>query len=306
MIEFSHIAPTAHLDTLCEKQQTNLVLAHLLETDNNYTAWYRNHLDKNEEAYYRSAVAMGSFFIHNKAPLVTIIDNSAFEMFKQNRPMMSSSSLLSLAAKVCPKPRGAYTQTYIVMSDYPNQPGRDTIDAATLMAPKIREAGFKTFFVPQSIIGDIEDYIATFAWACSSKHVDYIGVSILGVPNAYGVERDNKLQRYMSRFAMMRELKARGLLAYARKQNKLIHFLGMTDGPNEIELCREFNIDTWDSSSAIWAGLNGLSYDTSPTGLVNGKFEKEVDFNFKTSDNTKIELAKANMDYINKLCRGVH
>ena len=61
-------------------------------------------------------------------------------------------------------------------------------------------------------------------------------------------------------------------------------------------------IDTWDSSAAIWAGLNGIRFDNTPTGLLSGKFEKEVDFDFETNDNNLISLAKENMEYIDKLC----
>jgi len=215
-------------------------------------------------------------------------------MYKQGKPMYPSDKLIEMGKQV-----GA---DYIVMSDYPNEKGSKTIQAAVELAPKFREAGFGTFFVPQSEIGDLEDYIATFAWAASSPLVDYIGVSILGVPNAYGVEKDNKLQRYVSRFHMMKELENRGILFLAQSNNKKIHFLGMVDGPNEISLCSEFDIDTWDSSAAIWAGLNNISFDSSPTGLIDGKFEKEVDFNFGTADKSRIALAKANRDYINGLC----
>jgi hypothetical protein len=192
---------------------------------------------------------------------------------------------------------------YIVMSDYPNEKGHKTIKAAEELAFQFKDNGFGTFFVPQSEIGDLEDYIATFAWAACSPLVDYIGVSILGVPNAYGVEKNNKLQRYVSRFHMMQELDRRGILRLAERNNKKIHFLGMVDGPNEISLCSQFHIDTWDSSAAIWAGLNGISFDSSPTGLINGKFEEEVDFNFTTADSGLIAKAKANRDYINTLCR---
>ena len=77
----------------------------------------------------------------------------------------------------------------------------------------------------------------------------------------------------------------------------------MVDGPNEIDLVKDYHnvITTWDSSAAIWAGMNGIGFDNSPTGLINGKFEEEVDFNYHTSDNTKIDLAKFNMKYIDKL-----
>ena len=59
--------------------------------------------------------------------------------------------------------------------------------------------------------------------------------------------------------------------------------LGMVDGPNEIELCAQYMdlVDTWDSSAAIWAGLHEITFDNSPSGLVDGKFEKEVNFDYK-------------------------
>lgn len=79
----------------------------------------------------------------------------------------------------------------------------------------------------------------------------------------------------------------------------------MVDGPNEIKLMepyREF-IDTWDSSAGVWLGLNGGTFDGSPTGIIDGKFELEVNFDLKESnvsiDNYK--LAKYNMDYIDSI-----
>lgn len=275
MFNFCHIAPTAHLNTFVNHQTHHLLLAHLVEEDPDYALWYRNRKHSTGWVY--------------------ILDNSAFEMYKQGKEMYPSDKLLTMAAQV-----GA---DYVVMSDYPNEPGFKTIKAAEELAPKFKEAGRGTFFVPQSKIGDVEDYISTFAWAASSPLVDYIGVSILGVPNAYGVEKDNKLQRYMSRYTMMRELQRRGILSMAYRNGKKIHFLGMVDGPNEIDLCRDFFIDTWDSSAAIWAGLNGISFDNSPTGLINGKFEKEVDFNFKTGDNKLLNLASTNKRVIDEMCK---
>lgn len=276
MLNFAHIAPTPHLNDFCSQQTHHLLLAHLIEEDDQYTNWYKNRKFSEGWTY--------------------ILDNSAFEMYKQGRPMYPSDKLIEMGKRV-----GA---DYLVLSDYPNEPGKKTIEAAIELAPKFREAGFKTFFVPQSVVGDMEDYIATFAWAASSPHVDYIGVSILGVPNAYGVEKDNKLQRFFSRWHMMCELERRGILALAETNGKKIHFLGMVDGPNEIALCHpRFKIDTWDSSAAVWAGLNDIAFDGSPTGLVNGKFEEEVDFDFVTMDKDKITLAKENARYINDLAK---
>lgn len=276
MINFCHISPTAHLETFCKEQTHHLLLAHLVEQDPRYTNWYANNKITNTDQVY-------------------ILDNSAFEMYKQGREMYPSNKLIEMGAHV--------KADYIVMSDYPGEHSSKTIEAAIDLAPKFRDCGFGTFFVPQSNIGDVEDYIAAFAWAASSPLVDYIGVSILGVPNAYGVERNNKLQRFFARWHMMNELKERGLLELSSINNKNIHFLGMVDGPNEIRLCYpQFNIDTWDSSAAVWAGLNGISFDNSPTGLINGKFEEEVDFDHVNNDARKTLLAQHNIKTIEDMC----
>ena len=273
MIDFCHIMPTAFLNTYANKYKTQLILAHLVEEDEHY----RNFFAK----YNRTK----------------IMDNSAFEMFKTGQPMYPADKLIEMGHKV--------NADYIVMSDYPNEDPSKTIAAAEELAPKFKEAEFGTFFCPQSKIGDLEGLISAFAWAANSHLVDYIGFSILNIPNAYGVEKNNKLQRYLSRLKFVQELDKRGILQQIVDNRKKFHFLGMVDGPNEIELMG-YNgydecIDTWDSSAAVWYGLNGIKFDSSPTGAVNGKFEKEVDFNEKQGDNTSVRY---NLAYIDKLCGG--
>lgn len=275
-IDFCHICPTPHLEEFVKGRNFHLALAHLIEIDDSYTSFYQNELDS-----------------------TIILDNSAFEMYKQGRPMYPPEKLIEMGKRI--------HADYIVMPDYPNQKGQVTIDAAIEIAPALRAEGFKTFFVPQSEIGDKEDFVDAFKWAAYSEHVDYIGISILGVPNAYGVEKDNNLQRFLSRWKMMEELWDRGLLHAALDNGKKIHFLGMVDGPNEIELVSEYAkyIDTWDSSAAVWAGLNDIPFDDSPSGLIDGKFEEEVDFDFETDDNNLLNTAMFNLDYIDKLCEEV-
>ena len=75
----------------------------------------------------------------------------------------------------------------------------------------------------------------------------------------------------------------------------------MLDGPNEIKLMDGFDIDTWDSSAAIWAGLHQIAFDNSPTGLIDGKFELEVDFGL-TPPIYDINTAQSNMKVIDQLC----
>ena len=272
MTHFCHIAPTDFLD-LVKGRDYHLTLAHLVDTSNEYTEFYRSQA------------------------CVNIMDNSAFEMYKQGKPMLTPMKVLEMASII--------RANYVVMSDYPGEHSFKTIKAAIDLAPLFRAQGFGTFFVPQSKVGDIEDLISAFDWASTSKHVDYIGVSILGVPNAYGVEKGNKLQRFVARFMFMQELYDRGILHRIRRNKKKIHFLGMVDGPNEIKLMEPYRdyIDTWDSSAGVWLGLNGRTFDNSPTGIIDGKFEKEVDFDLKETDVTidNYNLAKYNIDYIDRI-----
>lgn len=275
MINFSHISPTSYLKEVTKHNGFHLLLAHLVENDPRYREFYANLNDGK----------------------IKCLDNSAFELYKQGRPMYPSDKLIEMG-KAC-------KADVIVLSDYPGSEGAKTINSAILYAPIFKKEGFKTFFVPQSTIGDLDDYVRTFKWAVDNEDVaDMIGVSILGVPNAFGVERGNKLQRYVSRLHMMNILKKEGVLAkLAKSKNpKKLHFLGMVDGPNEVELVKEFHefIYSWDSSAAVWAGLNGIEFDVSPTGLIDGKFEKEVDFGFEEDVSTR-KVFK-NIAHINRMC----
>lgn len=276
-VSFCHIVPTAHLD-LVRGRDVHLVLAHLVEEDENYVNFYLEEKARNPKTRI-------------------ILDNSAFELYKRGLPMYPSEKLITMGQRI--------NADYIVMTDYPAEPSEKTIEMAKVLAPEFHRAGFKTFFVPQSKIGDHKDLIEGFRWA--SQHpelVDYVGVSILAAPNAYGVERGNKLQRFNARLRLMYAMKQQAIFYDMKHNGQLVHFLGMVDGPNEIMFHEPFAdwIDTWDSSSACWAGLNGIEYDETPTGLRDGKFELEVDFDFKTDDNARIELAKKNMEYIDRLC----
>ena len=280
-MQFCHIIPTPHL-SMVSGRGTHLVLAHLIEEDDKYVDWYIQ-----EKKNFGSTI---------------IMDNSAFEMYKQGREMYDPDKLISMGKKV--------NADYIVMTDYPGEEGSKTVSKAIEQAAVLKAEGFGTFFVPQSKIGYKEDLILGFDWASRHpQYVDYIGVSILAIPNAYGVEKDNKMQRFMSRWKFMAELKERGILDLININGQKIHFLGMVDGPNEIQLVKEYAayIDTWDSSAASWLGLHaGQMFDESPTGRVLGKYEEEVDFEYYTENLDNIEAACENMDYIDQLVEKYH
>ena len=75
MINFAHICPTAYLSTYAKYNTAHLILAHLVEEDEQYRDFYKNLNDGNPK----------------------IMDNSAFEMYKQGKPMYESSKLIEMA-----------------------------------------------------------------------------------------------------------------------------------------------------------------------------------------------------------------
>jgi hypothetical protein len=278
-MHFCHIAATSylpHINAGCGESE--LLLAHLVEQDESYV----DHFGRNKAA-------------------TVILDNAGFEMFRQNLPIFDGNKLVDLAKKV--------HADYLVLPDYPGEHSSKTIAAAEEFAPQFHAAGIKTFFVPQSQIGDMNDFLDCMLYAARSPHVDYIGMSILGIPNAYGVD-GNPLQMFTSRYHMFQLLESMGLFKITKNSGKKIHCLGMTDGPNEIMLLERWiknkTIDTWDSSAAFWAGVNDISFDASPTGLVNGKVKSHVDFSIKF-DESKMKRIKHNIEVIDSMvtyCNG--
>lgn len=272
---FCHIVPTKYLDIFASGRRAHLVLAHLVEEDEKYASWYREE--------------------KKRSNCIVILDNSAFEMYKRDLPMYDSDKLVAMAEKV--------NADYVVMSDYPGEPAKKTEAKATEMAQALRANKRGRFFCPQSPIGHTKELINSFMWAAENPDIDYIGFSILNIPNAYGVEKDNKLQRFLSRWRFCEELTLAGFFKKVLINNKKLHLLGMLDGPNEIWLLKDFlkAFHTWDSSAAVWAGLHGIEFDSSPTGLNNGKFELEVDFASDDATIEEIGIAMKNCKYIDNL-----
>lgn len=273
-VNFCHITPTHYLKDYAGLGGAHLILAHLVEADKEYRDYYANL----EDGKYK------------------IMDNSAFEMHTQGKPLYESSKLVEMG-KLC-------KADCIVMSDYPREKASKTIQKAKTMIPELKDAGFDTFFCPQSEPGDVEDLLDAFEWGLTTLGVDVIGVSILACPNAFNADKNNLLQRYLSRWKIFNLMDQRAMLT--AKAIRKFHCLGMTDGPNEIELLRPYHlyIRSWDSSAAVWAGINGIGFDNTPTGLRLGKFEKEVDF--KMGDALSLnqhEKIMKNINYINSLCR---
>ena len=283
-IQFCHIAPIALLSDVAKHNKSHLMLAHLVESNAEYREFYKNlEVDDGSEK---------------------ILDNSGFEMFKRGEPMYESSKLVDMGRRC-----GA---TVIVLSDYPGEHWTKTRDAAIELAPVFKQHGFKTFYVPQSELGDVDGYLKSLLWAIENPDIDLIGLSILGCPIALGIkeetfnhgDRDQAflMQRFLSRWKMLNLVDS--MVEDKSKLYKKFHNLGILDGPMEILLLEKYKdyIYSWDSSSAVWAGINGVRYDGSPTGLRYGKIESEVDFFINEEYNADIEY---NIELINNICKGV-
>lgn len=245
--KFGIIAPTAYLEKYASQSHFHLVLAHLVDTDDTYANFYAKMSKR------------GDFII---------CDNGAFELGESYAP----TQLIQLGIKC--------QADAIVLPDYPFQPASKTVEASQALIDPVKDAGFKTMFVPQSEKGDVEDWIRSYVWAAETPSIDIIGMSILGIPNAL-----NHIHPGYARVIMTQILIERGLFNY----NKYHHYLGLTSGPKlEIPSLIGMNaLDSCDSSGPVWAGINGVSYDQETDSLMSrSKIQTKVDFAYPMTDNS--------------------
>lgn len=259
---FCSIAPIEY-SRFVGGRKAHLVLAHLIDEDHAKT---ENHRRLSKE-YTR--------FILNEsqAGAHVMMDNSAYELKVPYAP----DKLLELA-------QGCGADA-IVLPDYPFQESSVTIKAALQFAPIFKENRYQTFFVPQSKTGDIEDWIAAYDWAANgegSQLVDIIGISILGVPNAWSA-----IDPAYARVVAMQILIDRGIY----NPDKHHHFLGLNAGPAlEIpSLLRMGVLDTIDSSGPVWAAINGHAYTTEADSYqMVRKLTNPVDFHLALTKDQRI------------------
>jgi hypothetical protein len=208
-----------------------------------------------------------------------MMDNSAYEL----KVPYSPEKLLELGKKC--------KAHAIVLPDYPFQPGQVTIDAAQQFIPQFLDAGMKTFFVPQSKSGDLEDWIATYTWAANNPDIDIIGMSILGIPNAL-----TWCDPSYARVVMTQMLIDRGVFNF----NKHHHYLGLNAGPAlEIpSLIRLNALDTIDSSGPVFAAMCGHQYtEEADSYQMVKKLKMPVDFHASLSkDSATLRRIQHNID----------
>jgi hypothetical protein len=238
---FGIIAPIAYLQKYSALSNFHLVLAHLVDTNEEYAAFYREMSNRND-------------FI--------ICDNGAFELGESYAP----DKLIELGHK-------CYADA-LVLPDYPFQPAQKTINASNAMIAEVKSSGFQTMFVPQSKVGDLEDWISCYKWAANNDNIDIIGMSILGIPNALP-----HIPKAYARVVMTQLLIDRGVFNF----NKYHHYLGLNAGPNlEIPALIKMNaLNSCDSSNPVWTGLCGHMYnEMCDSYLPVSKVSKHVDFNY--------------------------
>lgn len=260
---FCFITPTAYLEEYATASKTHLVLAHLVSEDPVYSAFYRDR------------ARAGDFIM---------MDNSAYELKEPYSP----EHLVDLGNEC-----GAQA---IVLPDYPFQPCAKTIEAAIKFTPIFKQAGFSTFFVPQSEVGQLEDWVQGYKWATNNPDIDIIGMSILGVPNALP-----HIEPAYARVVMTQLLKDRGMFATKKHH----HYLGLNAGPAlEIpSLLRMGVLDTIDSSNPVWMGILGHEYTTnSDSYLPVSKINLPVNFAQKmTKDTSTRYRIEVNVKLTNEL-----
>lgn len=239
--KFCIITPTAYLEQYASQSNMHLILAHLVDTDEAYANFYAN----------RSSTEL------------KIMDNGAFELGESYNP----EKLIELGIKC--------KADAIVLPDYPGQDPARTIEAAIEWAPMVKAAGFKTMFVPQSFVGDIDGWIEAYEWATIDNDlIDIIGMSILGIPNALP-----KIHRAYARVVMTAMLQNERIFAY----DKHHHYLGLNSGPKlEIPTLINMNaLDSCDSSNPVWAGICGSEYsENTDSYMTTSKISKHVEFDY--------------------------
>ena len=290
----------------------SMVLAHLLENNSEYyDSYVRN---KPADSEYR------------------IMDNSGFEVAEHaergGRYICNIDKLIELGQDC--------HATCIVLPDRLREDAKETILRSAISARKIKDAGFETMFVPHcDEPGDIDQYFACLVYAINHPELyDKIGISYIGAEHALNATRS--AEKIMARQSILKAIDQYYYLAnnYAMDFRKSIHqdnpdfidpvpsglhpstvlndkfhFLGLPDGPNEIELINNNPrlskmVFSWDSSLAFQAGVQGitLSKDLTPTSLSGGKASLDKpDFSMQCSE-AQCTTINNNIEHIYKLC----
>lgn len=266
-MKHSYIAPINYLNCIPEKADFHLTLAHLFK-------------DKIYSSFYNEKKRRGDFII---------VDNSAFEY----KEALSKEFLLSVFEKL------PFVPDVIVLPDYPFCDFRKTVDSAVESASFFRKhysSDVSFMAVPQSEKGDFSGWIEGYRELCKIENISFIGLSILGIPNAFcSLTGTDDIS--FNRMYALSYLQNKGIVDLDKKH----HCLGLGSNIRELSFMSLFPfVFSNDSSSAIWHGINNIKYDNSVTGLLSGKTKRGVDFFCDYSPST-IEAIQHNIQFIENI-----
>jgi hypothetical protein len=242
---FCIITPTAYLEQFASQSHTHLVLAHLVDSNEQYAEFYRKMSARGDRL---------------------IMDNSAFELLGSYSP----EKLIELGKKC-----GADA---LVLPDYPFQPASVTIEAAKQWIPMFKGAGFSTAFVPQSETGQLEDWIDAYRWGANNEDIDILCYSILGIPNALP-----HIPAAYARVVMTQLLIDRGEFDSTKFGHYL--GLNAGPALEIPALIKMGALDSCDSSNPVWCGVNGIRYDITTDSYMpkSKRYLRGVDFETQRS-----------------------
>ncbi len=245
-IKYGYISPIEYQHLIPESADFHLILAHLLDNED-YVNFYKEKIKRGD---------------------TVILDNSAFE-FKR---ALSADEIFGFID------RSGIEPTYVVAPDYPFEDWKKTMASTLSFIEQTRNKPYKIMAVPQSVKGDVEGWMKGYMQMYDNPDIDVIGMSILGIPNAFCSLTGTDDVAYNRVFATQYILDN----TKVKPGRKWHHYLGLGGGPREILLQRQLGLmDSNDSSSPFWHGHLGIKFDDSIWGLKDGKSKIEVDFNTK-------------------------
>lgn len=260
-IKYGYIAPIKYQHLIPESADFHLILAHLLDN--------KEYVD-----FYKEKIKRGD---------TVILDNSAFE-FKR---ALSAEEIFGFID------RSGIEPTYVVAPDYPFQEWQVTMESTLKFIEEVKDKPYKVMAVPQSKKGDVDGWVTCYDLMVTHPSIHVIGMSILGIPNAFCKMTGTDDIAFNRIFATKYLLE--------RKHNhptKWHHYLGLGGGPREILIQRQLGLmDSNDSSSPFWHGCMNTRFDESIWGLQYGKSKKEVNFDFEYLPGNA-EVIKYNIDYM--------
>jgi len=266
-IKYGYISPIKYLHLVPEEQKFHLVLSYYLK-DPTYLAFYKKKQERGD---------------------VIICDNMAFELKKS----IPAEELIRIVDE------SGLNPTYVVAPDAPFEEWQVTMESTLKFIEQVKDRPYKVMAVPQSKRGDVQGWSVCYDLMVHNPNIAVIGMSILGIPNAFCEMTGTEDIAFNRIFATKYLLDRNG-----NNPKKWHHYLGLGGGPREIVMQRQLGlIDSCDSSSVFWHGYLDTRFDNSIWGLKRGKSSIEVDFHAPYMESSA-KTIQYNIDYMeNKILK---